>query len=179
MKRIFIAINLPEEIKEKLTDLQKKYKNLPVRWVKKENLHITLCFLGDTKEKDIGLIGRNLKIISKELNSFEVYLNKIHPGPNKNHPRMLWVSGPISEDLRKLQRKVTDSVKDFINEERDFKLHITLARALKDSFGRIKKIPWFLDKINLAFKVSSFDLMESKLSMNGAEYKVLEKFIFQ
>ena len=45
-RRVFIAINLPENIKKELSDYQFKWLELPASWVKKENLHITLSFLG-------------------------------------------------------------------------------------------------------------------------------------
>jgi len=177
MKRVFTAINLPDEVKEELINFRKRYKNLPVRWIKKENLHITLCFLGDIKEEHLSLISSSLKDISKNYSSFDIYLTEIHPGPNKNLARMIWVSGPVTKQLEKIQNDITNAVSNFINRgEAGFKLHITLARALKNNFGKTKKIPWFFDKIDLRFTVESFELMESKLSKEGSEYKILEKF---
>ncbi len=51
--RVFIAINLPEDIKNELISFQKKWPNLPCRWTKKENLHITLLFLGHLNEEEL------------------------------------------------------------------------------------------------------------------------------
>ena len=64
-RRIFIAINLPEEIKEKLASQQEKIEDLftpyrseasgsgPIRWTKKDNLHITLIFLGYISNEEL------------------------------------------------------------------------------------------------------------------------------
>ena len=62
--RIFIAINLPEDIKKKLTDYQAKWLELPCRWTKKENLHITLMFLGYLSDEELLEI---LKILAESL----------------------------------------------------------------------------------------------------------------
>lgn len=51
--RVFIAINLPEDIKQKLSEYEIKWPELPCRWTKKENLHITLAFLGYTTDEEL------------------------------------------------------------------------------------------------------------------------------
>ncbi|MBI4101693.1 MAG: RNA 2',3'-cyclic phosphodiesterase, partial [Candidatus Nealsonbacteria bacterium] len=48
--RIFLAINLPENVKKKLADFKSKWPDLPCRWTKAENLHITLVFLGSVSD---------------------------------------------------------------------------------------------------------------------------------
>ena len=53
MPKTFIAINLPEDIKEKLAEYQESWSELPIRWTKKENLHITLEFLGYLTEQKL------------------------------------------------------------------------------------------------------------------------------
>ena len=53
-RRIFIAINLPEDIKRELAAYDQKWSDLPVRWTEKENLHITLEFLGYLTDEETG-----------------------------------------------------------------------------------------------------------------------------
>jgi len=43
-RRVFIAINLPGNIRKKLAEYQKKWPELPIRWTKQDNIHITLVF---------------------------------------------------------------------------------------------------------------------------------------
>ena len=63
-KRLFVAINLPEEIKKNLFCFKNRYLEIPARWTKKENLHITLYFIGYVSEKNLEKIREALKEIT-------------------------------------------------------------------------------------------------------------------
>ncbi|PIR91382.1 hypothetical protein COU02_00430, partial [bacterium (Candidatus Gribaldobacteria) CG10_big_fil_rev_8_21_14_0_10_37_46] len=98
--RIFIAINLPEKIRNELEKLEKETAELfpqetsggLVRWIKKDNLHITLLFLGFLKEEDIPQICQIVKEISKIQTIFSLEFKKVLYGPpNKIPPRLVWV----------------------------------------------------------------------------------------
>ena len=52
--RVFIAINLPAEVRKELGNFYTKHPELPAKWTKKDNLHITLEFLGDLTDVEIG-----------------------------------------------------------------------------------------------------------------------------
>ncbi len=92
--RIFIAVNLPENTKKKLAEYEEKWPNLPVRWTKKENLHITLVFLGYLNDEELLEVINATKEISSKNKPFSIILNKIIYGPPKKMPpRMVWVEG--------------------------------------------------------------------------------------
>lgn len=156
--RVFTAINLPEDIKKKLADCQKKWLELPCRWTKKENLHITLEFLGYlTDEALIELYERTKETVS-EKKAFNICLNKICYGPPKKiPPRMVWVTG--------------EKIKEF-----NIIPHITLGRIKTWQFKQIEpeERPEINEDINLTFEVKSIEIMESRLKRNGPEYAVLE-----
>ncbi|HUS49948.1 MAG TPA: 2'-5' RNA ligase family protein, partial [Candidatus Paceibacterota bacterium] len=80
-QRVFIAINLPEDIKKKLTDYQEKWPELPIRWTKKDNIHITLFFLGYLNNEEIVEVCKMTKEVASRRSSFFVNLNKICYGP--------------------------------------------------------------------------------------------------
>ncbi|MBU4368064.1 hypothetical protein KKC49_04360, partial [Patescibacteria group bacterium] len=84
--RIFIAINLPNDIKKNLTAYQNKWPDLPARWTKPENLHITLVFIGSIDEKGISEIRQILGNLIVRHKTFFVSLNKISYGPPKIMP---------------------------------------------------------------------------------------------
>ena len=65
MKRIFIAVNLPEEIKESLNGLIEKLPKDKVKAVKKENLHITMKFLGYMPEETLPELYKKLNALRK------------------------------------------------------------------------------------------------------------------
>jgi 2'-5' RNA ligase len=180
--RIFIAINLPEKIKEELLSFQRKFSELPARWVKKENLHITLAFLGYVKDEDIPKIIEITKNVAKNHSPFSINLIKVCYGPPKiKPPRMVWVIGEKNENLWKLQENLKNALMEMkitqLEEEgRGFVPHITLARIRKWEFKQIEpeERPEIDEDVNFSFEVKSIEIMESHLKRRGAEYTVLE-----
>jgi len=179
--RIFIAINLPEEIKTTLSNYQIKWPDLPCRWVKKENLHITLAFLGYLTDEELVRVINLTKKTVLNFYPFTVLLNKIcYAPPNKIPPKMVWALGEKSAQLLKLQKElvkeIQGSIKMLKNEDRDFTPHVTLGRIKAWQFRQIEpeERPQVEEDINLQFRVGSIEVMESYLKRGGAEYEILE-----
>jgi len=180
-KRIFIAINLPQNIKEELFNISHELKEIPAKWVKKENLHITLEFLGYLTDEEIAKTIHVTEKVAHTHSPFKVSLKKISYVPeNKIPPRMIWVIGE-SKELSLLQKNLHDALKEnnliFSPEER-FIPHITLARIRKWEWKKIEpeERPEVERELNLSFKVNSFEIMESHLKREGPEYFVLKSW---
>ena len=180
--RIFIAINLPEDVKKKLIDCQKKWPELPIRWTKKENLHITLIFLGYIPDEELLEICKITKEISLRIQPFLINLNKICYGPPKKMPpRMIWVEGEKSREFTVLKDDIEKSLVtservNFSPENRVFSPHITLGRIRVWEFRQIEpeERPEVDEDIDLNFEVNSIEVMESQLKRGGVEYTILE-----
>lgn len=180
--RIFIAINLPEGIKKELSSYQAKWPELPCRWTKKENLHITLAFLGYLSDDELLEVLKITKEVASRNSPFLINLNKICYGPPKKMPpRMVWVKGEKSAELGKLQKDLENSllatsIKGLEPETRTYTPHITLGRIRAWEFRQIEpeERPQIEEDISLSFTVSSIEVMESQLKRGGAEYTILE-----
>lgn len=189
--RIFIAINLPQDIKKKLADYEKKWSELPAKWVSRDNLHITLIFLGDLTDIELGEVCVTTKEIVKNYNSFNINLNKVGYGPdNKIPPKMIWASGdPLPHKASEGQRKISElsllkkdleeallQKVNFIPENRGFTPHITMARISTFKWRAIEpeERPEVNENIDLEFTVESIDVMESVLKKSGPEYIIIE-----
>ena len=183
--RIFIAINLPEDIKKNLVDYQAKWPELPIRWTKKENLHITLMFLGYLVDEELLEILRITKEVAQRHESFSINLKKIIYGPPKKlPPRMVWAEGEKSKELGKLQKDLENSLlssealakEDLTIEARPYAPHITLGRIKAWEFRKIEpeERPEVNEEINLNFEVNSIEVMESELKRGGPNYAILE-----
>lgn len=158
--RIFTAISLPENVKKELDSYQKKWPELPIRWTKKDNLHITLDFLGSVSNDQLFKILQDTKELALKRQPFDITLNKICYGPlNKMPSRMVWAVGEKVEEL-------------------DIFPHITLGRINAWEFRKIEleERPEVNEEINLTFEVSSIEVMESQLKRGGPEYTILESF---
>ncbi len=156
--RVFIAINLPAGIKNQLVNYQAKWPELPVRWTKKENLHVTFDFLGYLTDEELVKVCQDTQGMALKHQSFSVTLNKICYGPpDKMPPRMVWVTG--------------EKIKEF-----NLTPHITLGRIKAWEFRRIEpdERPQVDEDINLNFEVDSIEVMESQLKRGGSTYTILE-----
>jgi 2'-5' RNA ligase len=182
-RRIFIAINLTEEIRKELEKFQFKFSELPARWVKKENLHITLAFLGYVKDEDLPRIIEIAKNVATRHAPFLIKIVKVTYGPPKvSPPRMVWAIGEKNENLWKLQEDLKNALMEMkipqLEEEegRGFIPHITLARIRKWEFKQMEpeERPEIDEDLNFSFDVKSIEIMESHLKRGGAEYTVLE-----
>lgn len=180
--RIFIAINLPENIKKELSNYQSKWPDLPARWVKKENLHITLAFLGYLADEELPEVLKITREITQKNQPFSINLNRICYGPPKKPPRMVWVEGEKSQELGKLQKDLENSL---LNSEvklpekpevRPYAVHITLGRIKQWEFRAIEpeERPIIDEEISLSFDVNFIEIMESRLKRGGSEYTILE-----
>lgn len=193
MKRIFIAINLPDKIKAELEDLQKQIVDMfpqdsrgVVRWLKKDNLHLTLLFIGSVKEEKIPCLCDIIKEVVKRQISFFLKIKRVCYGPPKKiPPRLIWLELDKNPELLKmvsnLKREVSGAGVLKKIEKRPFSPHITLARIKAWQWRRIEPEdrPEIEKELDLTFNVNSIELMESKLKRTGAEYKKLSSFKLQ
>ncbi len=190
--RIFIAINLEkeiknilfgwqEEIKKKFSFLEEELGRKIVKPVGKENFHITIEFLGYLEEKRIEKLRKVFNSAVLRINPFLIHFNEITYSPSEKQPRLIWVKGEKSENLSLLRNRIRDVLreneilKSFENQ--GLLPHITLFRIKQWEWRMIdlEERPEIKKNVNLEIKVNSFEIMESKLKRQGAEYAILEK----
>ena len=178
--RIFIAINLPENIKKTFLNYQAGLFDFPIKWTKKENMHITLIFIGYVKDENIPKICEAVKQACAQHKSFKINLNEICYGPpQKLPPRMIWAKGETLKELinlkTDLEKSLIKSEIGFIEDNKNFHTHITLGRIKAWEWKRIEpeERPDIIQETDLDFEVNSIEVMESTLKRTGAEYNQL------
>lgn len=182
--RIFVAINLPGDIKKELSSYSEKWSNLPARWTERDNLHITLEFLGHLTDEEVGDVCLAVRDVAERHNSFSLNLNKISYSTNKKGdkeiaPKMVWAEGERSEELADLRDDLENTLTNkisFVPENKSFAPHITLARISSWGWKGInpEERPEINENIDYLFTVESIEIMESELRKNGPIYTVLE-----
>ncbi len=178
--RVFVAINLPEDIKKQLAKYEEKWLDLPAKWTGKDNLHITLEFLGELTDVEIADVCKAVAEAAKQHKSFSISLNKVLYGPpRKDPPRMVWAEGEKSEELADLQADLQEYLLERVRyrpEARGFSPHITLARISEWEFKQIEpeERPEINEDIDLTFTVETIEVMESVLKRTGPQYTILE-----
>ncbi|MFZ5801293.1 MAG: RNA 2',3'-cyclic phosphodiesterase [Candidatus Omnitrophota bacterium] len=131
--RLFIAVELGSPLREQLAEIQKELKKsgADAKWVKPENIHLTLKFLGATASDKVESISNALQEIALLTPGFSATASQLGAFPKIEYPRVIWVG--ISEgktELENLGRKIEDRLFElgFSREERPFAAHLTLAR---------------------------------------------------
>lgn len=180
--RIFIAINLPADIRKQLYSYSEKWPELPAKWISKDNLHITLEFLGNLTAEEIGEACLAAKEVAEKHASFSLNINKILYGPLKKiPPKFVWAQGDKSDELSSLREDLETALMEkvkFVPENRTFAPHITLARVSEWEWRKIEpeERPEINEGMDLLFTVESIEVMESEMKKGGPVYTILESF---
>ncbi len=171
MIRLFVAIELPEDVRERLAALAAGVRG--ARWVRPENLHLTLRFIGEVDEGRLADIYAALARIADP--AFELAIDGIGHFGSKREARVLWAGAESNERLVRLHDKVESALvrAGLAPEERKFSPHVTLARLKRASTPRVRD---FMAAHGLfragPFPVDAFQLFSSFLSKSGAIHKV-------
>jgi len=184
--RAFIAIELNKEIHDYLANIQNELKQAraDVKWVKPENIHLTLKFLGNMDISQINQIKKILAEISQGENEFSIELSRVGAFPKLKYPRAIWIG------IEKNQDKVTEIANNLeerlhklgiSKEDRPFHPHITIGRV-KSSLNR-STLAEKLTSINIpqrpSMTIKKLTLFKSTLTPNGPIYQVLNESNFK
>jgi RNA 2',3'-cyclic 3'-phosphodiesterase len=181
--RLFVALEIPPAVRENLADLIKELRaHAPQpRWVRAENLHLTLKFIGEAPPAKLDPIRRALSTVRSN-QSLVVQFRGLGFFPNEKYPRILWANMEAPPSLKFLAVDIDHALEKLgiPHEQRPFVPHLTLARF---------QPPGLTEKLRNAahenaardfgtLETKEFYLIESKLKSGGAEYTTLESFSF-
>ena len=179
--RAFIAVKIPEEIRDAIADIRRKLKKTgaDARWVNPANVHLTLRFLGnDVPRETVDMIGAMLHEHLKSVEQFTITMAGLGAFPNVTRPRVVWLGiQPPDGPLPALREAVEDAVEEagWPREERRFAAHLTLGR-IKSQSG-IGKLCRLLEKERNdpagSTIVDSVALIRSNLTQSGPVYETL------
>ncbi len=179
--RLFVALEISEEIRAAIATLIRELKPLDDswKWVRAENLHVTLKFLGEIPFGKLESIKTSLRPVSCE---WPILMKFRGLGffPNERRPRVLWVGMDAPHSLPALATAIEEALAKVgvPREEREFTPHLTLARN-KSGKASEKFLSALASHASSQFgemNATAFHLIESKLKSTGAEYTTLESF---
>ncbi len=181
--RTFIAIELEDDLKERLSALIEEFMSVSqnIRWVKKQGMHLTLKFLGEIDQDKIQEIESLMTAIAHETDAFPLQIKGTGAFPvGKRNPRVIWVGITENSDLLRLQDEVESGCErfGFSREKRRFHPHLTLGRV-KDYSKMGGVLPLIEKKKEIFFgemTVKKITFFQSVLKPTGAEYRVLAEY---
>lgn len=176
MLRCFIAIEIPGAIRSALADLQAELRgcNADIRWVKPDNIHLTLRFLGEVEEHRIDGIVSALQTVSGGHTQFSTEVRGLGLFPNTRSPRVLWSDVIDTGPLTGLQSGTEAAMAaiGFTPEKRRFSPHLTLGRftSVRGKECIYRRIDAHRDESLGHIDVKSLSLIRSDLTPAGAKY---------
>ena len=141
--RCFIAIDIDEEIRSGLRDLQQDMADVAdirksdVKWVHPESMHLTLKFLGEVRDQDVMDVCNTVKAVAGRHKAFNFAVNQVgHFGGQS--ARVLWVGAGLDcPELLQLQQDLEEELAGigWPKEGRKFSGHLTLCRVRNSKAG--------------------------------------------
>ena len=178
--RVFFAIELSPETKEAVYNYQRGLKKVDanISWVKPENFHITLAFLGERRGEEVENLLDETKDKPFDMGAFPILISNIGFFPNGKQPRVIWVGlSKGSKEVSVLYNHLKEILRPYDSKiQENIKPHITLGRIR--SKIRAEDIYQVSDSLRLNHQdmVHGFSLLESKLHPEGAVYRQLAFF---
>jgi 2'-5' RNA ligase len=181
--RLFVALEIPSAVRENLAALLKSLRAVApqTRWVRPENLHVTVNFLGEVSEANLADL-RSALAGARCDQDVTLDFRGLGFFPNDEHPRVFWAGIAASPNLKTLAADIEKAMEKLgiPREQQPFSPHLTLARF---------ELPGLPEKLRAAIqenasrnfgslRTGQFHLIESKLKPSGAEYTTLESFPF-
>ena len=186
--RLFVALQIPDTIRKDYAALIDDFRRWDAKaapkkpkWVRPENLHVTLKFIGHTDPAKLDSIRNALAAVGSP-RDVHLHFRNIGFFPNAKRPRVIWGGMEASENLAPLAHAVDQQIATlgFPAEEREFTPHLTLARL--DPPVIAPELRSAIEKLATRdfgeLHTSEFHLIESKLKPTGAEYTTLQSFSF-
>ncbi|MFA4641325.1 RNA 2',3'-cyclic phosphodiesterase [Pyrococcus kukulkanii] len=179
--RAFIAIDVSEEVRDAIVKAQDFIgtKEAKIKFVERENLHITLKFLGEITQEQAEEIKRVLAEIAKRHKKHEVRVKGIGVFPNPNYVRVIWAGVENDEGIKAIAQDIEGELSKLgFKKDKEFVAHVTIGRVkfVKDKLGLAMKLKELANEDFGTFRVEAIELKKSTLTPKGPIYETLARF---
>jgi 2'-5' RNA ligase len=181
--RVFCAIELPslviEKISEHINRLRAAAPDSPASWIRPENVHLTLKFIGEIAQNRVGDLSLAAATAVAGFLPFEIAIRNTGSFPKHGTPRVFWIGvDDHSGQLTQLQAKLDEECLrlGFEKEARPFNPHLTIARGRKPQGARAlaaahKEAGFASTEIS----VRELTVIRSELSSKGSNYTAISR----
>jgi 2'-5' RNA ligase len=186
--RLFVALEIPSSVRDHLAEfteemsaLSEQCRQKRVRWVRPQNLHVTLKFIGEVADAKLDGIRAALEAVRLDA-PINVEIRGIGFFPNEEQTTVLWTGLAASSALSSLAAAIDSTLAtlEIQRETREFLPHLTLARFAPPGIQKrlLAAIKQHGEHEFGSFEAREFQLIESKLKPSGAEYTSLATLPF-
>lgn len=179
--RIFIGINFSDSTREEIERSLKPFKKIatPIKWVKPENVHLTLKFIGEVSPEKYSQIEEVFTNNDFNVGAFDLEIAGFGKFGRGRELNILWVGIEKNETIKNLYQRIEDTLAKIgiSKEKRPFKAHLTVGRNKKNF--NFKPLFELLDKnadVHVTkFRVNAFQVFKSELFSTGPVYTILKE----
>lgn len=179
--RAFIAINISKEILARIDqvsgELKSRLKDVPVRWVPVDNIHLTLKFLGNVSTSNLEMMKEIMEKIVSEHQASDISVGGIGTFPKPHAPRVIWIGMEVAGELMSLQHDIELETArlGYARERRPFSPHLTISRVSRNASAQdVHTIAQVLENYKVGFlgasRIREVYLYRSDLKPDGAVY---------
>lgn len=175
--RVFVAIDLSEELKQKIGEMISQWRWLPIRWLPKENWHITLLPPRSLADDELELF--RVHFLAKASGEpFSIHLSRALLAPPSISARMIWLEGEAPQEFLKLRKRLEAlSQSQSLSWRRSSpqRLHATIARFGAGELKDLEAKTHVLGEVSFRFTVREIVLMQSVQTPEGFRYECLDR----
>ncbi len=182
--RVFVGIKLDDAVVEKINNALKPFKKIstPIKWVKPENIHLTLKFIGEISGERKDELSSRLKHTRFQSGPIPIGISGFGKFGKGNNLNIFWAGIDDSNPLEQVYHQIEHTLDEMgiEKETRKFKPHLTLGRNKKNfNFkSMLTLIDQYLDLPIARFTASGFQIFESTLTPGGPRHTILEEVDF-
>ena len=181
--RLFVALEIPDDVLDQIICIRNSVygSDSPAKWEKKDKLHITLKFLGDTNEELLENVKKSMDDILSRHKAIDLQFSKFGMFYRDKNPSILWLGLQKSVALKELFLELESGFSSlgFKKEDREFRPHLTLLRIKGDeNITRLKKLVEE-PELDLKFDANKIILFKSTLLRSGSVYEVVENYFLK
>lgn len=174
-RKIFLGVSIPRDVSKRVARILEKWQDLPFRFTKEGNMHISLLFLGHVLDESVAKTCLQVEDVCRHTQAFDIDLTTITLVPEQGRDaKQLWFMGKANDELKALREALEKELGMFSAEKKVFRPHITLGRVRKNLWQELDEIPEMTEPFSVFLPIDSVIVYESIFQKGeGLVYEVL------
>lgn len=153
---------IPAAVGKRLTHKLEPWQELPIRWTRERNYHVTLAFIGHIGDESVAQVCAYVEESCASLQPFDILLDRIALVPEQGrNAEMLWFYGEANEDMRALHDELSRALGTFAVSTKAFVPHVTLGRVRERKWLELPEAPFINERFAASIPVDAVTVFES------------------
>ncbi len=172
-RRVFVGLPAGRELVEAAEEFRRAHAGLKVRWVRPENLHLTM--VPPWQCLDVAAACEALRDEAARQSPFEVVFERVSFGPDPRRPRLIWATGKAPAGMPEFAQSLLTATGAPGEPRESFLQHLTIARFNSHDFNAMRAHK-LREPVSWPATLDALCLYESDLKPGGAKYQELCRF---